>query len=98
MRGTGDAQEMATNLAHAASQVIGAASPLGVVRGWWFKASRSLSSAMCGLNGHDPLLQVDNGRMFLRCSTCGHETPGWTTSERRPRQRFGGDHARHRLN
>jgi hypothetical protein len=89
---------MTTNLAHAASQVVGAANPFGVVRAWWSKASQSVSSAMCGIGGHDPLLQVEDGRMFLRCTSCGHETPGWTTSARGPRPRFGGDRARHRLN
>ena len=89
---------MATNLAHVASQGIGTANPLGVLRAWWSWATRSWSVAVCGIGGHDPLLQVDGGRLFLRCSTCGHETPGWTTSARGPRPRFSGDHARHRLN
>lgn len=31
----------------------------------------------CGLHGHDEMLQFSGGRMFLRCSTCGHESPGW---------------------
>jgi hypothetical protein len=88
---------MATNLAQTASQVVGASNPLGVVVSWWSRASRTVSSAVCGFNGHDPLLQVEQGRMFLRCSTCGHETPGWTTSARGPRPRFSGDQARHRL-
>ena len=89
---------MTTNLAQAASQVVGAVPPFIVVRTWLSWASRSLSSALCSIGGHDPLLQVEDGRMFLRCTTCGHETPGWTTSARGPRPRFGGDHARHRLN
>ena len=89
---------MATNLEHVASQVIGVANPLGLVRGWWNRASRSLYSAVCGLHGHDPLLQVEHGRIFLRCTSCGHETPGWSTSGRVPRQRFSGDESRHRLN
>lgn len=89
---------MSTNLAHAASHVIsGSAGSLGALLSLWTRASRSLSSAMCGLNGHDPVLQVERGRMFLRCTTCGHESPGWTTSGRGPRPRFGGDPARHRL-
>jgi hypothetical protein len=89
---------MATNLAQAATQVVGAVQPFAVIRTWWLRTSRMVSSAMCGLGGHDPLLQVDRGRMFLRCSTCGYETPGWTTSARGPRPRFGGDVERHRLN
>ena len=32
----------------------------------------------CGIRGHDLMLHVERGRrMFLRCETCGHETPGW---------------------
>ena len=89
---------MSTNFAQAASQVVSAANPFGVLWSWMSRASRSWSTAMCGFGGHDPLLQVDGGRMFLRCSSCGHETPGWTTSARRPRPRFSGDQARHRLN
>ena len=33
--------------------------------------------ALCGLHGHDTLLQFGHDRMFLRCVSCGHETPGW---------------------
>lgn len=32
---------------------------------------------MCGLSGHDALLHFETGRMSMRCTTCGHETPGW---------------------
>jgi hypothetical protein len=86
-----------SNLAHAASHVIGGTSPLGGVRNWWSRASRSVSSAVCGFSGHDPILQVDHGRLFLRCTSCGHESPGWTTSGRGPRPRFSGDASRHRI-
>jgi hypothetical protein len=95
---------MATNLQHAVTnlgQVIPDINPVPAVtfvRSLWDRASRSIQSAMCGIHGHDPLLQVEGNRMFLRCTTCGHETPGWVTSERGPRARFGGDRARHRLN
>lgn len=37
--------------------------------------------AWCGLHGHDNLLQFERDRMFLRCATCGHESPGWDVSE-----------------
>ena len=33
--------------------------------------------AMCGLHGHDRLVHFEEDRMFLRCVSCGHETPGW---------------------
>jgi hypothetical protein len=36
---------------------------------------------LCGLHGHDALLQFEQDRMFLRCVSCGHETPGWEVSE-----------------
>lgn len=32
---------------------------------------------LCGMHGHDYLLHVTDGRMFLHCASCGHETPGW---------------------
>jgi hypothetical protein len=86
-----------SNLAHAASHVVGGTSPLGAVWHWWTRSSRSLASAVCGLTGHDPILQVDRERLFLRCTSCGHESPGWTTSGRGPRPRFSGDAGRHRI-
>jgi hypothetical protein len=39
---------------------------------------------VCGLHGHDSLLQFERDRMFLRCVSCGHETPGWELTEPRP--------------
>jgi hypothetical protein len=38
----------------------------------------------CGLHGHDALLQFEQDRMFLRCVSCGHETPGWNLQEAAP--------------
>lgn len=38
----------------------------------------------CGINGHDSLLQFEHARMFLKCSSCGHETPGWELNEAPP--------------
>ena len=35
------------------------------------------------LHGHDALLQFQGDRMFLRCASCGHETPGWAVAESR---------------
>jgi hypothetical protein len=88
---------MATNLEHVAEQVV-TALPVEAVRNLLSRATRSIQIALCGLQGHDPLLQVSEGRMFLRCTSCGHETPGWTTSPRAPRLRYSGDDSRHRLN
>jgi hypothetical protein len=38
----------------------------------------------CGLHGHDSLLQFGQDRMFLKCTTCGHESPGWEITESAP--------------
>ena len=43
-----------------------------------------LHQMMCGLHGHDTLLQFKQDRMFLRCQSCGHETPGWDLNETPP--------------
>jgi hypothetical protein len=32
---------------------------------------------VCGLQGHDSLMQFERARLSLKCTTCGHETPGW---------------------
>src|ERR687892_209537 len=40
-----------------------------------------LRHLMCGLHGHDTLLQFEHSRMFLRCVSCGHETPGWELND-----------------
>lgn len=43
-----------------------------------------LHQVMCGLHGHDTMLQFEQDRMFLRCQSCGHETPGWDLNEAPP--------------
>jgi hypothetical protein len=58
---------------------------------------KHIQFALCGLHGHDPLLQFDEQRIYLRCASCGHETPGWELDQRRPRMRFRGDPARQYL-
>jgi hypothetical protein len=50
----------------------------------WFQ------EALCALHGHDAILQYERNRIYLRCTSCGHETPGWevatnaTTVRHRP--------------
>lgn len=53
--------------------------------------------AVCGLHGHDNLLQFEHDRMFLRCASCGHETPGWELNDPPPTLRLRGDARRHML-
>jgi hypothetical protein len=42
---------------------------------------------LCGLHGHDSLLHFERDRMFLRCVSCGHETPGWEIKDTPPAAR-----------
>ena len=32
---------------------------------------------VCGLHGHDSLLHFETGRLSMRCTTCGYQSPGW---------------------
>lgn len=41
----------------------------------------------CALGGHDRYLSWKAGRMFLRCASCGHETPGWRVEAEQERRR-----------
>lgn len=52
---------------------------------------------MCGLRGHDSVLHFEGKRVMMRCTSCGHDTPGWEISGRAPRKRFDGDARRHLL-
>ena len=51
----------------------------------------------CGMHGHDNLLQFEHDRMFLRCVSCGHESPGWALTETPPTITEQGDARRHML-
>ena len=47
----------------------------------------TLRQFLCGLRGHDSLLHFEQGRMRLRCASCGHESPGWDVGTSAPRPR-----------
>jgi hypothetical protein len=51
----------------------------------------------CGMHGHDNLLQFEHDRMFLRCVSCGHESPGWELTETPPTVTEQGDASRHAI-
>lgn len=57
----------------------------------------AVRQAMCGLRGHDSVLHFEHRRVLLRCTTCGHDSPGWEISGQPPRQVFDGDAERHLL-
>lgn len=61
------------------------------------RAMRGISQFFCGLRGHDSVLHFEGKRVNMRCTSCGHDTPGWDVSGRGPRQRFEGDARRHVL-
>lgn len=45
--------------------------------------------ALCGVLGHDNLLQFEQHRLSLRCAACGHQTTGWTIGDVPPRADAG---------
>jgi hypothetical protein len=59
-------------------------------------ASR-VGQAMCAMRGHDSVLHFEGNRVMMRCTSCGHDSPGWEIGGRGPRQRFEGDRRRHVL-
>jgi hypothetical protein len=41
-----------------------------------------LQQALCSLHGHDAILQYERTRIFLRCTSCGYESPGWEVAQK----------------
>ena len=48
-----------------------------MVRGLITQAFEQVRQFTCGLHGHDALLHFETGRLSMRCTSCGYETPGW---------------------
>jgi hypothetical protein len=48
----------------------------------WASLASRLSQLICGLSGHQLLLNAEPGRLSLKCMSCPYETPGWTIKER----------------
>ena len=61
------------------------------------RAVTRIGQLLCGLRGHDSVLHFEGNRVMMRCTSCGHDSPGWEISGRGPRRRFSGDHRRHVL-
>ena len=61
------------------------------------RAVARFGQLLCGLRGHDSVLHFEGKRVMMRCTSCGHDSPGWEVSGRAPRQRFEGDARRHML-
>jgi hypothetical protein len=54
-----------------------------------------LGQLVCGMRGHDSVLHFEGSRVMMRCTSCGHDTPGWEVGGRGPRRRYEGDPRRH---
>lgn len=53
-------------------------------RGLAMRVLNQVRQTFCGMQGHDSMVQFERDRMFLRCDSCGHESPGWTIDETPP--------------
>ena len=61
------------------------------------RALTGFSRLLCGMRGHDPVMHFEAKRVTMRCTSCGHDSPGWEITDRGPRRRFEGDAQRHLL-
>jgi hypothetical protein len=52
--------------------------------GLGMRVLNQVRQTFCGMHGHDSLVQFDLDRMFLKCVSCGHESPGWALDKARP--------------
>jgi hypothetical protein len=59
------------------------------------RALAQLGRLLCGLRGHESVMHFEGNRVMMRCTSCGHDSPGWEISGRGPRRRFEGDARRH---
>jgi len=62
---------------HLAAQKLTVDGTVALVFSW-------IGRVLCGLQGHEHLLQFDRERLYLKCTSCGHESPGWSLSAKRP--------------
>jgi hypothetical protein len=54
------------------------------------RVRQALLSARCQLHGHAPHPCFDQDRIYLYCSTCRLESPGWALDRPTPRVRQAG--------
>ena len=52
--------------------------------GWGERVLDRIREAFCGLYGHDSMLQFQQDRLSMKCVSCGHESPGWSLTEKPP--------------
>ena len=61
------------------------------------RAMTRIGQWICGVRGHDSVLHFEGNRVMMRCTSCGHDSPGWEITGRGPRRRYEGDHRRHAM-
>lgn len=66
---------------------------------WFARLVTWLGQLFCGLfHGHHSVLHFEGERMLLRCTSCGHDSPGWEIKKgERPAVKLAGDPRRHSL-
>lgn len=90
---------MVTNFLHPVASEENVAAPMAEAQadGFGGRVFDRVRQMYCGLHGHDSMLQFEQDRMFLRCASCGYETPGWSLNEVPPTVTARGDSRRHSL-
>jgi len=86
---------MVTNYPHPVASGEGISKVANEAQVEGFSMIDRVRQVFCGLHGHDNLLQFEQDRMFLKCVSCGHETPGWSLNEAPPTVTIRGDARRH---
>jgi hypothetical protein len=46
----------------------------------------ALRAFFCGLGGHELIRGFEPNRVYMRCTSCPYETPGWTLKEKERQQ------------
>src|SRR5262245_619670 len=88
---------MATNYPRRIASDLGGRTAAATAQAEELSVIDRLRQVFCGLHGHDNLLQFEQERMFLKCVSCGHQTPGWSLDEARPTVTARGDARRHAM-
>jgi hypothetical protein len=91
------AEAMVTNYPHPVAPILEKIDDAHKADGIGERVLGRMRQAICGLHGHDSLLQFEQERMFLKCASCGFETPGWELNEAPPTVSVRGDARRHVL-
>jgi len=78
-------------------QQLAAVGPVGSGGALVARAFTWLGQLLCGFRGHETVLHFEGKRLMMRCTSCGHDTPGVEINDRAPQRRFDGDARRHHM-